>query len=617
MRCILCEKPSVARDVARVLGADRQGDGYLSNDEFVVTWAFGHLAETVAPEEIDPSWKRWSMETLPMLPPQIPLHVVESGKKQFGVIKKLFMDKRITSLICATDAGREGELIFRRIYILTGCQKPFDRLWISSMTDQAIKEGFAALAPSQKYDLLYQSAKCRSEADWLVGMNGSRAFTLRYDVLLSVGRVQTPTLAMLVKRLLEIQAFVPQLYYETRADFGAYSGIYNKNNVTRLKTKEEAQRILDLVKGKQATVSEAKKEQKRQPPPFLYDLTTLQREANARYGMTAAQTLATAQSLYERYKLLTYPRTDSRFLPNDQKRNVFSLLMNLPPQLKALLPDPLRKPGSRVFDDAKISDHHAIIPTGKVPPPSLPQAEQRIFDMVQRRLIAVFMPDYVYEAVTVHTKAEGLDFVSKGKTVLDEGWQRAMPPLHAAKDDDEATLPPLSVGDQSIVQGGEVLEKKTKAPAHYTENTLLDAMEHAGRFVDDERLRDELKERGIGTPATRAAILERLIQVGYVRREKRLLIATDKGVRLIQAVPAQLSSPETTGRWEKGLRDIEKGTLAPERFMDSIRRYSAFLVQAAVSAPPIAFPVETRRAAAKPPVPKARKTTTRAKKRTP
>ncbi len=596
--CVLCEKPSVGRDVARVLGADKKGEGCLYGGGYVVTWGFGHLASPAMPEEIDPNWKKWSFSTLPMLPEDIPLKVLPSGKKQFSIIRSLFLDPRVVSLICATDAGREGELIFRRIYQLTGCRKPVMRLWISSMTDQAIRQGFRELKPMSDYDGLYKSANCRAEADWLVGMNGSRAFTLRYDALLSVGRVQTPTLSLLVKRKKEIEAFRPEDYYEVRADFGDHEGLYIKDGVSRIAKKEEAEAIAAQVRGKPARVSSVRVEEKRQPPPYLYDLTTLQREANARFGLTAAKTLETAQSLYEKHKLLTYPRTDSRHLPQDQRPVVLRLLQGLPEGLCSLLPQPLREPGGRVFDDSKVSDHHALLPTGRTPPANLTQAESQIYELVTRRLAAAFMDDYRYEQTEVVTECAGYAFMSRGRVVLDEGWQRACPPVRVkSKEDaeDEKALPRLKQGEIRQTRGAKVQRKQTKPPSPYTENTLLDAMEHAGRFVTDERLRQQLKERGLGTPSTRAATLERLIEVGYVVRRKRSLLATDKGEKLIEAVPWQLASPETTGRWEKGLKDIESGTMDPGRFMESIRRYAAYLVDAARTAPPVDFPREERK----------------------
>lgn len=616
--CVLCEKPSVGRDIARVLGATKKGEGCLCSADYVVTWGFGHLAAPAMPEEINPDWKQWRAQTLPMLPETIPLKVLPEGRKQFETIRRCFLDREVESIICATDAGREGELIFRRIYRLTGCTKPVKRLWISSMTDQAIREGFDRLEPMERYDRLYQSANCRAEADWLVGMNGSRAFTLRYDALLSVGRVQTPTLSLLVQRSKEIRAFVPETYFELLADFGKYQGLYERQGSSRLPTREAAQAIAAQVKGKTGRIVSIERECKRQAPPLLYDLTTLQREANARFGLTAAKTLEAAQALYERHKLLTYPRTDSRHLPEDQRPVVEKLLAGLPAPLRQLLAQQRREPGKRVFDNDKIGDHHAILPTGRLPGGNLTPAEEQVYGLVQRRLCAAFLQDHVFELRRVYTQCEGASgekhlFLSRGRTVLQEGWQLACPPLRergARGDGEETELPELREGEEHALLGTKIRLKKTKPPAPYTENTLLDAMEHAGRFVTDEALRQQLKERGLGTPATRAATLERLIEVGYVQRQRRSLLPTDKGIKLIEAVPWQLSSPETTGRWEKGLKDIENGKMDPGRFMESIRRYSAFLVEAAKQAPDLEFPKEQRgrtgRKKPKPPAPAGR-----------
>ncbi|MDR2514652.1 MAG: DNA topoisomerase 3 [Christensenellaceae bacterium] len=591
MILVVCEKPSVARDIAAVLGARTRAEGYFEGKEHLVSWALGHLLTPMMPEEIDPAWKAWRSETLPMLPAQIPLKPSPSGKRQLALLKKLMKDKRIESLICATDAGREGELIFRRVYEAAGCKKPFSRLWISSMTEEAIREGFSRLAPSSRYDALYQSAKCRAEADWLVGMNGSRAFTLRYKALLSVGRVQTPTLSLLAARRKEIESFVPEDYFELWADFGFYRAVYLRDNQPRLKTRAEAEAIAAQIKGQTGEVTLVKTEIKRQPPPYLYDLTTLQREANARYGLSAAQTLDIAQALYERHKLLSYPRTDSRFLPNDMKPKISQVLSGLQEPYAALLPATPREPGKRIFDDGKLSDHHAIVPTSKAAK-NLNPREAQIYDLVLRRLIAGFCGDYVFESLEARTGVLGHEFKTTGKAEIDKGWQAAQPPIAQKGDEKEEALPSIHEGEKYPVKGSKVLAKKTKAPAQYTENTLLDAMEHAGRFVTDESLREQLKERGLGTPATRAAIIERLIEVGFVRRERRSLLATEKGMKLIQAVPPELRSPETTGKWEKGLRDIERGRLDPLRFMESIRRYSGYLVEAAEKAPSIAFPAE-------------------------
>ena len=594
MICVLAEKPSVARDIARVLGANTPGKGCLKGGGYVVTWAVGHLVTQVNPEEIDARWKTWRQDTLPMLPENIPLKVIAQSRDQFQCVKTILNAPQVDSVICATDAGREGELIFRRIYQMAGCRKPFRRLWISSMTEEAIAEGFANLRDGADYDGLYASALCRSDADWLVGMNGSRAFTLRYDSLLSVGRVQTPTLSILVKRALEIRNFVPENYWEVQADFGGYRGTWiDKDGKTRIPDEKTAKEIVSAVTGREGEVLEVSTERKRVPPPLLYDLTTLQREANARYGFTAQKTLNLAQALYEKHKLLTYPRTDSRYLSHDMRPKVQGILKGMPEPLRALVlsPDKAVDPGKRVYDDAKLTDHHAIIPTGRRPG-TLTADEQKLYEMVARQLIAAFYPDMEYDAMSAVTGVGEHKFLSRGRAVIAQGWQAANPPLRSKpkKGEEEQALPQLQKGQRVPVKSAKAVAKKTTPPSPYTENTLLAAMENAGKFVENEELRRQMKERGLGTPATRAAIIERLIAVDYVRREKKALIPTDKGIRLIAVAPEQLSSPETTGRWEKGLSDIAAGKMEPNRFMQSIRRYCAFLCQYAVTAPPQDFP---------------------------
>ena len=594
MICVLAEKPSVARDIARVLGANTPGKGCLKGGGYVVTWAVGHLVTQVNPEEIDARWKTWRQDTLPMLPENIPLKVIAQSRDQFQCVRTILNAPQVDSVICATDAGREGELIFRRIYQMAGCRKPFRRLWISSMTEEAIAEGFANLRDGADYDGLYASALCRSDADWLVGMNGSRAFTLRYDSLLSVGRVQTPTLSILVKRALEIRNFVPENYWEVQADFGGYRGTWiDKDGKTRIPDEKTAKEIVSAVTGREGEVLEVSTERKRVPPPLLYDLTTLQREANARYGFTAQKTLNLAQALYEKHKLLTYPRTDSRYLSHDMRPKVQGILKGMPEPLRALVlsPDKAVDPGKRVYDDAKLTDHHAIIPTGRRPG-TLTADEQKLYEMVARQLIAAFYPDMEYDAMSAVTGVGEHKFLSRGRAVIAQGWQAANPPLRSKpkKGEEEQALPQLQKGQRVPVKSAKAVAKKTTPPSPYTENTLLAAMENAGKFVENEELRRQMKERGLGTPATRAAIIERLIAVDYVRREKKALIPTDKGIRLIAVAPEQLSSPETTGRWEKGLSDIAAGKMDPNRFMQSIRRYCAFLCQYAVTAPPQDFP---------------------------
>ena len=608
---VVAEKPSVGRDIARVLGCRTGGDGCLIGDQYIVTWAVGHLVTLVEPNELDPKYEKWSFATLPILPETIPLKVISTTKDQFSKVKKLINDKETDSLICATDAGREGELIFRYIYEKAGCKKPFQRLWISSMTDEAITEGFRDIRPGADYDGLYESARCRSKADWLVGMNASRAFTLKYNTLLSIGRVQTPTLAILVKRRKEIENFKPEGFCTMTADFGDYSGVYFSDKLdpdTHLKEKQDAEQIAAEVKGKNGTVIQAETVRKKELPPQLYDLTSLQRDANRMLGFTADKTLKTAQSLYEKHKALTYPRTDSRFLPPDMIPRVVQTMKLLPESYQKLvpgaLPDGKLPVSKRTIDKTKVTDHHAIIPTAKRADPSkFTEDERKLYDMVARRLLAAFYPACDYDATKIITRVEEHQFRTTGKVIVNNGWHD-VPPLEnppkqkkktVEEGESENPLPPLQEGDTRTVAGTRIKEDKTKPPAPHTDASLLAAMETAGKELDDEELVRQMKGSGIGTPATRAAIIERLLKVGYAQRRGKTLQATDKGVMLIDVVPGELSSPELTGRWELALHDITDGKQDPERFMEGIARMSRFLVDyARDNAAAVAFPTEER-----------------------
>ena len=607
---VLAEKPSVGRDIARVIGCRTSGDGCLIGDQYIVTWAIGHLVALAEPDEMDEKYKKWTFATLPILPETIPLKVLSSTKTQFSKIKKLINDKETDSLICATDAGREGELIFRYIYEKAGCKKPFQRLWISSMTDEAIREGFREIRPGQDYDGLYESARCRSKADWLVGMNASRAFTLKYNALLSVGRVQTPTLAILVKRRKEIENFKPEGFCTVTADFGDYRGVYFSDRLdpdTHLKTKQEADEIAGAVKGKTGTVTEAETARKKDLPPQLYDLTSLQRDANKMLGFTADKTLKTAQSLYETHKALTYPRTDSRYLPPDMIPRVIQTMKLLPEEYQKFVPGAM--PGGklpvtkRTIDASKVTDHHAIIPTAKKADLSkLSPEEKNLYDMVARRMLAAFYPACEYDATKVVTTVGEYTFRTNGRVIVNNGW-RDVPPLEKlpktkkkTDEDEEGPLPNLQQGDTREVKDAAVREDRTKPPAPHTDASLLAAMETAGKDLDDEELVRQMKGSGIGTPATRAAIIERLIKVGYASRRGKTLNATDKGVMLIDVMPQEIASPEMTGRWELALHEITDGKQDPERFMDGIRKMSAFLVEYARDrAKPLAFPQDERK----------------------
>ena len=602
---VIAEKPSVGRDIARVIGAGERGEGCLKGNGYVVSWAIGHLVTLKEPDEIDEKYKRWRAEDLPILPERMETKVISKTRSQFSILKKLMNDGDIADIVCATDSGREGELIFRYIYEQARCKKPVKRLWISSMTEEAIRAGFETLKPSREYDNLYRSARCRAEADWLIGMNATRAFTIHYNVILSIGRVQTPTLSMLVRRRREIDSFVPETYYTVKADFGGYEGTYvDAEGNKQVREKEKAEKIAGDVRGKPAEVTDVQAEKKTEKPPLLYDLTTLQREANSRFGYSAKKTLQIAQDLYEKHKLLTYPRTDSRYLSHDMIGKVKETLGKYDGNLKAIGEKALEygvTARPRVFDDAKLTDHHAIIPTGKAASRvNLTTDERNVYDMVATRLCAVFYPDYIYEAQKVTTRCENYDFLSQGRRVLQLGFKELNPVQQkkgrkGTESVDDKELPPLSRGDARTCTKAEVKEESTKPPKEHNDASLLAEMEHAGRKIEDENLREQMKDCGLGTPATRAAIIERLIEVGYVRRVKRNLIATEKGVKLIEAVPGEMASPEITGRWEQILAEIARGADREQEFRQGISEMAGKLVRDARTAPDVHFEPEERR----------------------
>ena len=614
---VVAEKPSVGRDIARVLKCTQRGQGCLMNDKWVVTWAVGHLVTLVEPDELDEKYKKWQFDTLPILPEDIPLKVITQSRDQYKVVAELINAADTDRLVCATDAGREGELIFRYIYHKAKCKKPFDRLWISSMTDEAIQEGFRNIQSGEKYDGLYRSAQCRSQADWLVGMNASRAFTLKYDTLLSVGRVQTPTLAILVKRRKEIEEFKPEEFATVTADFGDYKGVWFHEKLepdTHIPKIDAAKRIAEEIKGKPAKVLSAETVRKKEPPPQLYDLTSLQRDANRLLGFTADKTLKVAQSLYETRKALTYPRTDSRYLPPDMIPRVLQTMKLLPDAYQGFVPGAMpngKLPVSkRTVDETKVTDHHAIIPTAqRVNPESFTEDEKQLYDLVARRMLAAFYPWCEYDATKVITEVPGEKqphhFRTNGKVVIVNGWHDVPPMASAPKaktsrkknaDEEEIVLPPLAAGDMRTVKSAAVKEDKTKPPAQMNDASLLAAMETAGKELEDEELAKQMKGSGIGTPATRAAIIERLIKVGYAVRKGKTILATDKGVQLIAIMPQEIASPEMTGRWELALDQITDGKQDADKFMESIRKFSTFLVNyARNNRAPVEFPDDGRR----------------------
>ena len=581
---IVAEKPSVARDIARVVGCNKKNEGFLESDKYIVSWALGHLVALCEPEDYDMSYKKWSMDNLPIMPENMKLKAIKKTSKQLTLLKKLMNGKDIDYIICATDSGREGELIFRYIYQFVKCSKPFKRLWISSMTDEAIKEGLMNLKDSKEYDNLYLSAKCRSEADWLVGINASRAYTITHKALLSVGRVQTPTLYLIVKRQYEIDNFKSTDYYEVQTDYGSFSGIWfnEKYSNTHIDDIKKAEEIKNKVNKKQAVVTLVESENKKEYPPLLYDLTELQRAANRAFGYSAKKTLDIAQNLYEKHKIITYPRTDSRYITEDMKSTVaftFKKLVSIDVYKNDISQLNLNALNfnKRIVDNSKVSDHHAIIPANNKPALNrLTNDEFNVYNLVVKRFTAVFYPPYEYNIKTVVAESQNESFVSKGKTDLNLSW-RIIEPL---KDKEEKTVipPELKKGDCLNIVSAKVLKKKTQPPKQYTEATLLSAMENAGREIEDETLKEQMKDSGLGTPATRAAIIERLLSVGYIKRKGKSLVPEEKGKRLCMAVPEEIKSAETTGKWEKGLSSVSKGKMAPDRFMGSIKRFVMFLI---------------------------------------
>ncbi len=606
---ILAEKPSVARDIASVLGARKRGEGYLHGNGFIVTWAVGHLVSLAQPHEIRPEWRQWRRDLLPMLPGEWPLVIYEQTKDQFEIVRKIITSPRVGSVVCATDAGREGELIFRYIYEAAGCGKPFQRLWISSLTPDAIRKGFDNLRDGHEYDGLADAARGRSRADWLVGMNLSRAYTLAFKDELSVGRVQTPTLAMLVERELAIRAFVPEDYLEVVATFSprqgeSYKGTWFTEVEGERKTRlpadgEQAAAIVERARTGEARIESVQAESQRMPPPLLYDLTELQRHANRLFGFSAEKTLQAAQALYERHKLLSYPRTDSRHLSKDVAATLPSVIRAISGPYAALLPPETGQSSlsRRFVDDSKVTDHHAIIPTAtSAARASLSPEESRLYDLVCRRLLAAWLPDHISSTTTVVTAIAtpaALDrFLTSGTTVQQEGWK--VLDLKTKKDKEEEPLPPgLETGQPQTVTDAKSVRKRTRPPKRFTDATLLTAMETAGKTLDEKELSDAMKECGLGTPATRAAIIEVLLKRGYIVRQGKALEATEKGIKLIEVVHPEVKSPAMTGQWEAYLRRIQRGTSQLQPFLEGIEKYLTDVVgrigkQAIPAAAPVA-----------------------------
>ncbi len=601
---VIAEKPSVGRDLAAALpGRFAKNDAYLESDDYVITWAVGHLVELAQPEDYDERFKKWRMADLPIVPDAFKLKPRDAkAKKQLSVIHKLLKRDDVERVINACDSGREGELIFAYIWETAGVSKPVERLWISSMTRQAIREGFERLRPGEQLESLQEAARSRSEADWLVGMNATRAATIRGRAwvggVVSLGRVQTPTLAIIVRREREIQAFVPEPYWLVHASFEAptragYAGLWFEGDETRLKDAKRADEIVGKVSGKEGEVASVERKEQSEAAPLLYDLTSLQRDANRRFGFSAQRTLRAAQSLYEDKKAITYPRTSSRYLSGD-------MVPQLKPTAGTLVPVKdyteaarfvlsLEKlPLARVVNDARVEDHHAIIPTDiEHALDTFTPDERRVFDLVARRFLAVFHPPARYARTTVVTAVEGERFRTRGKVTLDPGWRRVygldLEEAAARPRDEDAEggeLPRLVQGMTVRCVEAESEAKETKPPPRYTEATLLSAMETAGKLIDDEELREAMKERGLGTPATRAEIIETLIRREYVERAGKDLQPTPKGLQVISMLERHpLTSAELTGDWEKRLADIEHGAHARSEFMREIETFTRATVE--------------------------------------
>ena len=579
---IVAEKPSAARTISKVLGATARRDGYLEGGGYLISWCVGHLVELAPPGAYDPRLERWDRADLPILPEKWQYLVSSSTKRQFDVLCKLMHWADVDRIICATDAGREGELIFRLVYHQCNCRKPVSRLWISSMEDAAIRAGFANLKPSTEYDSLYKAALCRERADWLVGINATRLFSCLHGVTLNVGRVMTPTLAMAVEREAAIAAFKPEPFYIIQLQTGGCMA-----SSERFKERAKAEKLLaECRKSSQAFVQKSECKEKSERPPALYDLTTLQRDANRLLGYSAQQTLDYTQALYEK-KLVTYPRTDSRYLTEDMAAGLPGLVMDTAVAFGFRGAIPVH--AKQVINNQKVSDHHAILPTQSVAGAdlsSLPAGEASVLRLVAARLLAAVGEPYRYAETTVQFECAGQTFTAKGKTVLEEGWkavERAILGDTAEKIEENLDVPPEQAA--LAILSAELKEGRTTPPKHFTEDTLLAAMETVGK----EDMREEVERRGIGTPATRAATIEKLVQKGFLSREgggkTKYLIPTEKGCALIAAMPEQLKSPAMTAAWEKKLLEIERNNYTPEQFMEEIETMMKSLVNQYANTP--------------------------------
>ena len=576
----IAEKPSVAKDIAKIIGANSQRDGYMEGNGYQVTWTFGHLCTLKEPDDYTPLWKRWSLASLPMIPERFGIKLIDDKgiRKQFSVIEKLMQNA--DGIINCGDAGQEGELIQRWVMQKAQAKCPVKRLWISSMTDEAIREGFADLKPQENYQPLYMAGLSRAIGDWILGMNATRLYTLKYGQnrqVLSIGRVQTPTLALIVNRQKEIDNFQPEPYW-------VLATVYRDTTFTATKgkfsTKEEGEQAFQTIAGKPFTVTDVQKKKGTEAPPRLYDLTSLQVDCNRKFSMSADMTLKIIQTLYER-KLTTYPRVDTQYLSDDIYPKCAGILNGIKGYenlTQALRGRPLKK-SNKVFDTSKVTDHHAIIPTG-VPAQGLSDMERHVYDLIARRFISVFYPDCKFATTTVIGDVDGIEFKATGKLILEQGWRDVYAKDNAANQadsednklqDEERTLPEFRKGESGD-HTPTLTEKWTTPPKYYTEATLLRAMETAGKFVDNEELRAALKENGIGRPSSRAGIIETLFKRRYIRRERKNLVATATGIELIDLIKEELlKSCELTGIWEKKLRDIEHKTYDPAQFISELK----------------------------------------------
>ena len=590
---VIAEKPSVARDIARVLHCNQKGNGILEGKEYVVTWALGHLVTLADPEEYDKKYVKWDMETLPMMPEKMKLVVIRQTSKQYQAVKTQLFRKDIGDIIIATDAGREGELVARWILDKSGCRKPIRRLWISSVTDKAIRDGFHNLKDGREYDNLYRAAVARAEADWLVGINGTRALTCKHNAQLSCGRVQTPTLAIIARREDEIRKFHPEEYYGVTLQAGGIQWTWKDTRSGSYRTfqKDRAEDIRKNVSDSALEITSVAKKPKKTYAPGLYDLTTLQREANQKYGFSAKETLNIMQRLYENHKVLTYPRTDSRYIGRDVVPTIKERLKacGTGPYRKlagALISKPIQTNGSFV-DDKKVSDHHAIIPTEQfVQLDHMTNEERKIYDMVVRRFLSVLYPAFEYEQTSLEAKAAGQTFAANGKTVVNAGWKAVYEEgMQEEEAEDNALkdqkLPVFRQGEKIHIDSVRLMNGKTKPPAHFTEATLLAAMENPVKYMStkDSQAAKTLGETGgLGTVATRADIIEKLFHTFLMEKRGNEIYLTSKAKQLLELVPEDLKKPELTADWEKKLSDISKGKLKQKVFLDGIREYTEEIV---------------------------------------